>query len=139
MDQWRLYQLSKWLSSQKHDYSKFGTGSRETLWPASGAARLREELLAFHSRWYSANLMGLCVLGSESLDRLTQLVVDLFAPVRNLNAPVREWRDHPLTDEHLKARDAHVFLEFKCMSFQSSCIPFYTSSCHLLSLTSLKV
>lgn len=104
MDQWRLYQLSKWLSSQKHDYSKFGTGSRETLWPASGATRLREELLSFHSRWYSSNLMGLCVVGSESLDRLTQLVLDLFPQVRNLNAPIREWRDHPITDEYLKAR-----------------------------------
>lgn len=64
-DAWRLSQLEKSTSDPKHPYSKFGTGNKETLdvIPKEKGINVREELLKFHEKWYSANLMTLAVLG----------------------------------------------------------------------------
>lgn len=64
-DAWRLAQLEKSTSDPDHPYSKFGTGNLETLdtIPKSKGIEVRQELLKFHHKWYSANLMSLAVLG----------------------------------------------------------------------------
>jgi len=64
-DAWRLSQLEKSTSDPNHPYSKFGTGNIETLdqIPKEKGIHVREELLKFHKKWYSANLMSLAVLG----------------------------------------------------------------------------
>ena len=81
-DGWRLSQLEKTLSDPKHDYNKFGTGfqlfqiqcvfinslvlgNTETLkeMPLKEGIDVREALLEFHKKWYSANIMSLVVLG----------------------------------------------------------------------------
>jgi hypothetical protein len=38
-----------------------------------------QELLNFHQKWYSANIMGLAVVGKQSLDELETSVIDLFS------------------------------------------------------------
>ncbi|KAF3827763.1 hypothetical protein GH733_000998 [Mirounga leonina] len=63
---------------------------------------VRQELLKFHSTYYSSNLMAICVLGRESLDNLTNLVVKLFSEVENKNVPLPEFPEHPFQEEHLK-------------------------------------
>ncbi|TKC52014.1 hypothetical protein EI555_005714 [Monodon monoceros] len=63
---------------------------------------VRQELLKFHSTYYSSNLMAICVLGRESLDDLTDLVVKLFSEVENKNVPLPEFPEHPFQEEHLK-------------------------------------
>ncbi len=64
-DAWRLDQLEKSTSNASHPYSKFGTGNLKTLKiePESKGLSVREELLKFHSKYYSANLMTLSLLG----------------------------------------------------------------------------
>ena len=64
-DAWRLDQLGKSTSNASHPYSKFGTGNLQTLKvePESKGFSVREKLLKFHSKYYSANLMTLCLLG----------------------------------------------------------------------------
>ena len=44
--------------------------------------------------------MALAVLGKESLDELTQLVVPLFAQVENKDISVPMWRENPVKQEH---------------------------------------
>lgn len=68
-DAWRLAQLEKSTSNPDHPYSKFGTGNKETLdtIPKERGIQVREELLKFHQKWYSANLMSLAVLGQGIL------------------------------------------------------------------------
>ena len=63
-DAWRLDQLEKSTSNASHPYSKFGTGNLQTLKvePESKGLSVREELLKFHSKYYSANLMTLSLL-----------------------------------------------------------------------------
>uniref|UniRef100_A0A3B3IIR7 Insulin-degrading enzyme n=1 Tax=Oryzias latipes TaxID=8090 RepID=A0A3B3IIR7_ORYLA len=103
-DAWRLFQLEKATGNPNHPFSKFGTGNKLTLEtrPCEEGIDVRQELLKFHSTYYSANLMGLCVLGRESLDELTSMVVKLFGEVENKNVPIPEFPDHPFQEEHLR-------------------------------------
>lgn len=65
-----------------HPFSQFAVGSLESLADRPGSS-IRDELLAFYDRFYSANLMRLVVLGPQSLDELESLVVPMFSPVPN--------------------------------------------------------
>ncbi|KAI9597576.1 Metalloenzyme, LuxS/M16 peptidase-like protein [Syncephalis fuscata] len=88
-DSWRFYQLEKSLSNPEHPYAKFSTGSLETLkeGPESAGIDVREALLDFHRRHYSANQMKLVVLGRESLDQLAEWVTSQFLSVPNHDLP----------------------------------------------------
>ncbi|XP_051778792.1 insulin-degrading enzyme isoform X2 [Erpetoichthys calabaricus] len=103
-DAWRLFQLEKATGNPNHPFSKFGTGNKVTLEtrPSQKGIDIRQELLKFHLTFYSSNLMSLCVLGRESLDELTNMVVNLFAMVENKNVPVPEFPEHPFQKEHLR-------------------------------------
>lgn len=61
-DSWRLFQLEKYMSSPDHPYSQFGTGCLESLQDREGID-VRDELIKFHSMYYSANIMKLVILG----------------------------------------------------------------------------
>ncbi|QQP57680.1 Metalloproteaselike, partial [Caligus rogercresseyi] len=80
-DVWRISQLEKSLSDPKHDFSKFGTGNLATLEeiPKSKGILVRDELLGFHEKWYSSDIMSLAVLGSQSLDDLETMVRGKFS------------------------------------------------------------
>ncbi|XP_066956310.1 insulin-degrading enzyme [Macrobrachium rosenbergii] len=96
-DYWRLAQLEKSTADPSHDFSKFGTGNKETLdsLPKEKGINVRDHLLEFHNKWYSSNIMSLVVLGKESLDELQGMVIDLFSGVVNKNVTVPEWTTHP--------------------------------------------
>lgn len=91
-DSWRLDQLQKTRYNPDHPVTKFGTGNKFTLKEGTEKKNinLRAELLKFHDRYYSANMMTLSVCGRESLDTLQQLVVDLFSNVPNKDVPPPE-------------------------------------------------
>lgn len=57
---------------------------RQTLGeePKEKGVDIREELLKFHSKYYSSNLMRLVVLGKAGLDELQAMAVEKFSPVR---------------------------------------------------------
>ncbi|KAK2166410.1 hypothetical protein LSH36_39g02054 [Paralvinella palmiformis] len=103
-DSWRLFQLEKATCDPKHDFSKFGTGNKGTLLtqPKAEGHDTREALLSFHDKYYSSNLMGLSVLGKESLDDLVEMVVPKFCDVKNKNVQVPKWSDHPCGSDQLK-------------------------------------
>ncbi|XP_038070879.1 insulin-degrading enzyme-like [Patiria miniata] len=103
-DQWRLYQLEKSTVDPEHPYCKFNTGNKETLLtiPSQKGIDVRQELLKFHDSFYSSNIMGLAILGRESLDELTDMVVPLFAEVENKKVIPPEWQQHPFSEDQLK-------------------------------------
>ncbi|KAF9941217.1 Insulinase (Peptidase M16) [Modicella reniformis] len=82
-DNWRLFQLEKYQSNPNHPYSQFGTGCLESLLDREGID-VRDELIAFHSKYYSANIMKLVILGREPLDQLAEWAIEKFSAVRNL-------------------------------------------------------
>ncbi|XP_076044547.1 insulin degrading metalloproteinase isoform X2 [Oratosquilla oratoria] len=100
-DYWRLSQLERTTANPQHDFSKFGTGNKETLdtIPKEEGISVRDSLLQFHEKWYSANIMALSVLGKESLDELETMVVDLFKDVTNKDVQIPEWPEHPFGPE----------------------------------------
>ncbi|KAM4032052.1 insulin-degrading enzyme isoform 1-T1 [Anomaloglossus baeobatrachus] len=103
-DAWRLFQLEKATGDPAHPFHKFGTGNKLTLEtrPTKEGLDVRQELLKFHSTFYSSNLMSICVLGRETLDELTELLVKLFAEVENKNVPVPEFTENPFQKQYLQ-------------------------------------
>ncbi|KAF9206076.1 Insulinase (Peptidase M16) [Haplosporangium sp. Z 27] len=102
-DSWRLFQLEKNLSSPDHPYSQFGTGSLETLQdePTREGINVRDELIKFHSKYYSANIMKLVILGREPLDQLTDWAIEKFSAIRNLGIKPPACTNPPWTAKEL--------------------------------------
>ncbi|XP_020292220.1 insulin-degrading enzyme isoform X2 [Pseudomyrmex gracilis] len=103
VDSWRFTQVEK-SSCPDHSFSKFSTGNKQTLdiIPKQKGIDIRERLLEFHEKYYSANIMALCIL--ESLDELENMVVNLFWEVKNKEIKVPEWPEHPFKDEHFRTK-----------------------------------
>ncbi|EPS39814.1 hypothetical protein H072_6386 [Dactylellina haptotyla CBS 200.50] len=102
-DNYRSYQLGKYLSNSNHPYSKFTTGNLETLrdGPRGKGVDVRDRFIKFHERYYSGNLMKLCILGRESLDEMEKWVVELFSDIKNKDLPTPTFKGAPLTDIEL--------------------------------------
>ncbi|GAA6026785.1 hypothetical protein JCM8097_005860 [Rhodosporidiobolus ruineniae] len=93
LDARRLFQLGKATSSPDSVYWKFGTGSKESL----AAPDIRDRLIDWYSKNYSANLMKLVVLSNHSLDELTDMVTADYSDVPNRQYPVPEYLAPPIT------------------------------------------
>lgn len=70
------------VMNPEHPFSQFTVGSLETLADREGSS-IRDEMMAFYDKHYSANVMRLVVLGEDSLDELESLVVPMFSAVPN--------------------------------------------------------
>ncbi|WP_299199193.1 insulinase family protein [uncultured Amphritea sp.] len=77
----RGYSAGKHVINPDHSMSQFAVGNLATLSNKDG--KLREDLIAFYKRYYSANLMSLVVLGREPLPELKRLVEEKFSAVKN--------------------------------------------------------
>ncbi len=119
-DGWRLFQLVKSTANPKHPFSKFGTGNLTTLrdTPKTNGINTREELIKFHSTYYSANRMKLAVIGRESLDTLQKMVTDKFSDIKNTNRDAPKFGPdafHPQCLQHyyqiipvMELRELHI-------------------------------
>jgi len=96
-DSFRSYQLSKSRANAHHPYSKFFTGNKKTLLDNTKAKgiNLREELIKFTDRYYSANQMTLAVVAPQSIEKLEKYVAKSFSaiPNKNVGKPEEEWKD----------------------------------------------
>lgn len=77
-DGWRGFMVAKQTFNPDHPGSQFNIGSLETL-----AGDVRADLLAWFAKNYSADQMGLVVLGNQSLDTLEGWVSMMFTPIPN--------------------------------------------------------
>lgn len=75
--------------------NRFGTGNFDTLKKES----IRDELLEFHKKWYSSNIMNLCVYSNHSIEELEKLVHENFSPIINKNVVVPSFFDPKPYDE----------------------------------------
>lgn len=104
-DSFRIFQLQKARANQDHPYSKFFTGNKETLLDNTlqQGINLRDELINFYKRYYSANQMTLAVVGPQSIEQLKDMVEKAFANVPNnrVDKPEEAWRGvPPFNDEN---------------------------------------
>jgi insulysin len=98
-DSFRLLQVDKSRANPGHPYSKFFTGNRKTLLDNTKALGidLREELVKFYERYYSANQMTLAVVAPQSIEVLKNMVASGFSdiPNRQVGKPEEEWAGVP--------------------------------------------
>ena len=80
----RGYSAGKQAMNPAHSMSQFAVGSLNTLSNKDG--QLRQDLISFYQKYYSANLMSLVVLGSEPVSELKNLVEAKFEAVTNTDA-----------------------------------------------------
>ncbi|OUS34959.1 peptidase M16 ['Osedax' symbiont bacterium Rs2_46_30_T18] len=78
----RNYAAFKQIMNPLHPGSRFFVGSLQTL-SDNAETNIRDDLLQFYQKYYSANRMTLVVLGKSELSTLKQLVVDKFSAVLN--------------------------------------------------------
>jgi len=95
-DSFRIYQLNKARANSDHPYSKFFTGNKKTLLDDTKAKgiNLRDELINFYNRYYSANQMTLAIVAPQSIGTLTKMVEKSFAgiPNKNVGTPEEQWQ-----------------------------------------------
>ena len=84
-DRRRVYAAAQQAMNPDHPFATFAVGNLETLADRPDSD-VRQQLIAFYQRYYSANLMALAVVGRESLDVLESWVRARFAAVQNRNA-----------------------------------------------------
>ena len=68
-DNRRILQIDKVLAVPTHDYAKFGTGNKSTLIDNLQAKSLnvRDELIKFHRKYYSSNIMAATILAKGNI------------------------------------------------------------------------
>ena len=72
--------------------------------PLKKGINVRDELLKFHAKYYSSNIMTLCVLGRQSVKELERMVVGMFSRIVNKEVEVPRYSEGPFLEEHLKIR-----------------------------------
>ncbi|KRW98169.1 Metalloenzyme, LuxS/M16 peptidase-like protein [Pseudocohnilembus persalinus] len=96
-DMWRGYQLLRHLSKKGNPYNKFGTGDLSTLQHPN----IRDDLLKFYEKYYSANLMKLVVNSNESIEEIEKSVIEKFSPIVNKNYQRQSYGEVPFDKQNL--------------------------------------
>eukprot|EP01083_Nonionella_stella_P079458 218055_1 len=108
-DTWRDHQIARTLSDWSHPFHMFSIGNLKTLKedPLKNGIKVRELLMEYYNKYYSANIMCLCVVGREPLDTLQEWVSREFSSVRNLGIERPTFMGSPFTPEYLKKVISH--------------------------------
>lgn len=78
----RLYQVHKETINPDHPFSKFSVGNSFTLADRNGHS-IRDEILEFHHKNYSSDIMTLAVIGPQDLDTQEKWCQELFSVIPN--------------------------------------------------------
>ena len=73
-DVWRLYQLMNSESNSKSPFNHFSSGNLQTLQKDD----VRDKLLEFYRKYYTSEMMGLCVYSNKPIDTLINIVDKYF-------------------------------------------------------------
>ncbi len=91
LDDYRRMQYAiKAVINPDHPASQFATGNLDTL-SDNETSNIRDDLLAFYHRYYSANLMTLAVYGPQSLDELEAWVKPKFNLIPNRQSHIEDY------------------------------------------------
>ena len=79
----RMNSVARKTSNPNHPYSRFEVGSLETL--SGSKEQLRQEVVDFYSRNYSAHKMTLTIIGKESLAQLEAYAKKYFSQIKQFH------------------------------------------------------
>lgn len=79
--------MFKNLVKEDHPLNSFSTGNLKTLSqiPEEKGFKIRDMMIEFYEKYYSANLMRVAIYGSYSLDELEKWAIEKFSLVPNKN------------------------------------------------------
>ena len=77
LDSWRFFQLRKSESNSNSVFTKFTTGNIETL----KKPNIREILLEYYNKFYTSEIMNLCVYTNEKISDVEDFIEKLFESV----------------------------------------------------------
>lgn len=80
-DVWRKFMMLQHLSHPDSSLHRFNCGNLKSLKKEG----IRQTLLDFHKKWYSANIMNLVVSGKHTIDQLEAWVKQKFSAVKNID------------------------------------------------------
>ena len=80
-DEWKFMELIFSESEKSSHFSKFSTGNLKTL----NKPNIRNALIDFHKKYYSASLMSLCILNKKSIEELETIVNEVFNKIPNFD------------------------------------------------------
>lgn len=89
-DLWRENRLLKHLAKSDHPYNKFSTGNKSTL-----SNSVRDKLIEFYNKYYSANLMNLVILWNKPIEYCEKLVTETFGLVENNDVVRKKYNGKP--------------------------------------------
>ena len=72
--------------------------------PLKKGIHVRDELIKFHAKYYSSNIMTLAVLGSQPIEELKNIIVDKFSGIVNKEVNIPRYCEGPYLAEHLQVR-----------------------------------
>ena len=84
----RKWDVVREVINPKHPQSKFTVGNLDTL-SNSPQSPVRDDLITMYETYYSANLMKLVVLGTESLDQLQAMVSSRFSGIKDQQVQIQ--------------------------------------------------
>ena len=83
-DNRRILEVLKATANSEHPFSKFAVGNLDTLADRQDS-KVRDDLVSFYRKYYSANQMALAVLGKESIAELKKMVSSRFGKIPDRN------------------------------------------------------
>lgn len=63
---------------------------------------IREMMIDFYKKYYSANLMTVSIYGKESLDILQEWAIEKFSKIPNKNLEIAKFPSDPFRSEQTK-------------------------------------
>ncbi|KAJ1912929.1 metalloprotease [Mycoemilia scoparia] len=84
-DSRRLFQLHREFADPHHPLNGFFSGNYQTLYEnaKSRGENLRQVLIKFYEKYYSADIMKLCIKSNKDLDEATWTAVRMFSAVKS--------------------------------------------------------
>lgn len=83
-DAWKFFSLIEAEAIKDSALNRFNCGNLESL-KQDG---IREALLDFHKKYYSANIMKLVASSKNDIETMEKWVVELFSPIENKNVVI---------------------------------------------------
>ncbi len=94
----RIYQVHKEMVNPQHPFAKFSVGNLDTLQDRDDVS-IREDLIAFYQRNYSADIMTLALISSTSLDTQQLWAERYFSAIENRQQRGKSI-SQPISDHH---------------------------------------
>jgi len=107
------YLLTRKLNCPEgHPVAQFNAGDMTTLLdePQEAGIDVIQKMKSFHKKYYSANVMSLCIVSNHSLDDLEKMAIDNFTAIVNNNVTIPRDNDfnkapYPTTENGLAISD----------------------------------